>query len=122
MVRGGVAGGPRHEPVDQFTIDFFYFYKFALIFQHISRLLLNIVRNIEEIILTSATGGICARGEGVWRRRLVIYPDNCTYLSVIDRISVRGEGRGGGSYKHAGTSVVRELLSSQNGGPWDKTS
>src|SRR4029434_353689 len=34
---------------------------------------------------------MCA-GEGGWRRRLVIYPDNCTYLSVIGRISVRGEG------------------------------
>src|SRR4029434_2049393 len=71
---------------------YFYFYKFALIFQHISRLLLNIVKNIEEITLTSATGGICARGEGAWRGRLVIYPDNCTYLSVIGRISVQGEG------------------------------
>src|SRR4029434_9009715 len=68
-----------------------YFYKFALIFQHISRLLLNVVNNIEEITLTSATGGICARGEGVWRRRLVTY-DKCTYLSVVGRISVRGEG------------------------------
>src|SRR4029434_11187084 len=78
VVRDGIAGGPRH--VDQFTIDFFYFYKFALIFQHISRLLLNIVKNIEEIALTSATGGICVRGEGAWRRWLVIYPDNCTFL------------------------------------------
>ena len=34
---------------------------------------------------------MCA-GEGAWRRRLVIYPDNCTYLSVIGRISVQGEG------------------------------
>src|SRR4029434_925093 len=68
-----------------------YFYKFALIFQHISRLLLNVVNNIEEITLTSATSGICARGEGVWRRRLVTY-DHCTYLSVIGRISVQGEG------------------------------
>src|SRR4029434_10051994 len=34
---------------------------------------------------------MCA-GEGAWRWRLVIYPDNCTYLSVIGRISVRGEG------------------------------
>ena len=33
---------------------------------------------------------MCA-GEGAWRR-LVIYPDNCTYLSVIGRISVQGEG------------------------------
>src|SRR4029434_1424597 len=34
---------------------------------------------------------MCA-GEGAWRRRLVIYPDNCTYLSVIGKISVQGEG------------------------------
>src|SRR4029434_2914863 len=40
----------------------------------------------------SATGGIRAQGEGAWRRRLVIYPDNFTYLSVIGRISVQGEG------------------------------
>ena len=50
------------------------------------------VLSIEENTLTSATGGICARGEGAWRWRVVIYPDNCTYLSVIGRISVRGEG------------------------------
>src|SRR4029434_11161278 len=123
-----------------------YFYKFALIFQHISRLLLNVVNNIEEITLTSATGGICARGEGVWRRRLVTY-DNGTYLSVVGRISVRGEGAwrrlamypdnftynicagGGGvaaavtnTHARAGTSVGRKFISSQNGGPWDKTS
>src|SRR4029434_7831854 len=77
----------RHEPMLMSSI-----HKFPLIFQHISRLLLNIVKNIEEITLTSATGGICAWGEGVWRRRLVFYPDNCTYLSVTGRISVRGEG------------------------------
>ena len=36
---------------------------------------------------------MCAGGgEEAWRRRLVIYPDNCTYLSVIGRISVQGEG------------------------------
>src|SRR4029434_3813005 len=34
---------------------------------------------------------MCA-GEGAWRWRLVIYPDNCTYLSVIGRISVQREG------------------------------
>src|SRR4029434_4870767 len=34
---------------------------------------------------------MCAGG-GAWRRRLVIYPDNCTYLSVIGKISVQGEG------------------------------
>src|SRR4029434_5834859 len=33
---------------------------------------------------------MCA-GEGTWRRRLVIYPHNCTYLSVVGRISVQGE-------------------------------
>ena len=60
------------------------------------------------------------RGEGAWRRRLVIHPDNFTYLSVI--------GRGGvavavtNTHACAGTSVGRKLLSSQNGGPWDKTS
>src|SRR4029434_7954290 len=96
---------------------------------------------------------MCA-GEGAWRRRLVIYPDNCTYLSVIGRISVQGEGawrrlaiyphyftylsvigrisvRGEGAWRRrlqtracvrAGTSVGHKLLSSQNGGPWDKTS
>ena len=75
-----------------------YFYKFALIFQNISRLLLNIVKNIEENTLTSATGRISVQGEGAWWLRL--------------------------QYMHAraGTSVGRKLLSSQNGGPWDKTS
>ena len=34
---------------------------------------------------------MCAGG-GSWWRWLVIYPDNCTYLSVIGRISVQGEG------------------------------
>src|SRR4029434_9947579 len=34
---------------------------------------------------------MCA-GEGAWQRRLVIHPDNCTYLSAIGRISVQGEG------------------------------
>src|SRR4029434_8043249 len=45
-----------------------------------------------KITLTSSIGGICARGEGPWQRRLVIHPDNFTYLSVIGRICVRGEG------------------------------
>ena len=31
------------------------------------------------------------QGEGAWRR-LAMYPDNFTYLSVIGRISVQGEG------------------------------
>src|SRR4029434_478340 len=42
-------------------------------------------------ILTSVISGIRAQGEGAWWR-LAMYPDNCTYLSVIGRISVRGEG------------------------------
>src|SRR4029434_9377510 len=46
----------------------------------------------KEITLTSATGGICAWGEGARRWQLVIYPDNFTYLSIIGRISVQGEG------------------------------
>src|SRR4029434_9331791 len=93
VVRDGIAGGPRHEPMlISSPLIFIYFYKFALIFQHISRLHLNIVKNIEEITLTSAIGGICARGEGVCRQRLVIYSDNFTYFSVIGRTCVRGEG------------------------------
>src|SRR4029434_8069616 len=92
-VRDGIAGGPRHEPMlVSSPLIFFIFNKFALIFQHISRLLLNIVKHIKEITLTSATGRICVWGKGAWQWRLVIYPDNCTYLSVIGRISVQGEG------------------------------
>src|SRR4029434_8120438 len=41
----------------------------------------------------SVIGRISVQGEGAWRR-LVMYPDNFTYLSVIGRISVRGEGPG----------------------------
>ena len=60
-------GGPRRHcrgsatlaHVDQFTIEFFYFYKFAMIFQHISRLLLNIVK------ISSYRQNICAGGGGV---------------------------------------------------------
>src|SRR4029434_212988 len=126
VVRDGIAGGPRHEPMlISSPLIFIYFYKFALIFQHISRLHLNIVKNIEEITLTSATGRICARGEGPWRRRVGIYSDNCTYLSDISRISVRGEGAWRRQLQTR-TRVqahqwARKLLSSQNGGPWDKT-
>src|SRR4029434_4561514 len=70
VVRDGIAGGPRHEPMlIGSPLNFFYFYKFALIFQHISRLLLYIVKNIEDITLTSATGGISVQGEGAWWRR-----------------------------------------------------
>ena len=47
VVRDSIAGGPRHdEPMFiSSPLIFKCFYKFALIFQHISRLLLNIVKN-----------------------------------------------------------------------------
>ena len=83
------------------------------------------VLSIEENTLTSATGGICARGEGAWRWRVVIYPDNCTYLSVNRQNICAGGGGVAAAVRNtqtrADTSVGRELLSSQNGGPWDKT-
>ena len=73
----------------------------------------------------SVIGRISVQGEGAWRQ-LAMYPDNFTFLSVIGRISVREEGPWRRlqtrTHARAGTSVGRKLLSSQNGGPWDKTS
>src|SRR4029434_2754610 len=42
--------------------------------------------------VSSDIGKICVMGTGAWRWRLVMYPDNCTYLSVIGRICVRRKG------------------------------
>ena len=39
----------------------------------------------------SVIGRISVQGEGAWWR-LAMYPDNFTYLSVIGKISVQGEG------------------------------
>ena len=78
-------GGPRRHCrgsatwayVDQFTIDFFYFYKYTWARRHIyvwiakSHCPKYWCRPIfsEEITLTSIIGRICVRGEGAWRRR-----------------------------------------------------
>ena len=70
MVRDGIAGGPRHEPMlISSPLIYFYFYKYALIFQHISRLLLNIVKNIsvkklKEITVLQAEYVRRGRGRG----------------------------------------------------------
>ena len=77
-------GGPRQHCrgsatwayVDQFTIDFFYFYKYTWARRHIyvwiakSHCPKYWCRPIfsEEITLTSIIGRICVRGEGAWRR------------------------------------------------------
>ena len=77
-------GGPRRHCrgsatwayVDQFTIDFFYFYKYTWARRHIyvwiakSHCPKYWCRPIfsEEITLTSIIGRICVRGEGAWRR------------------------------------------------------
>ena len=52
-----------------------------------------------EVACSRFPGTLCTQGpqirplfSGRLARRLVIYPDNCTYFSVIGRISVQGEG------------------------------
>ena len=50
--------------------------------------------------------------EGAWRRRLVIDPDNFTFLSDIGRICVQGEG----AWRHKNECVAL-FLQGQSKGP-----